>query len=213
MAVVGQYDSSHILYSRKPQAVIDTAGNIIVPFGKFDYIYGYHDGYARVSIDTNGTDGVIDPTGRLLKRKTATNSWNITGEFHEGRAKIYYHYGPENSYEGFINLKGDTILSDAKYTQLHDFSCGRAIAITRNGNVFVLDRNGKEVGNRSFDHVQDKFIKKYAIAVTNNRCGIIDTNARYVVPPKYNLIWFPDSSVEYFFFNLPMILGGRFLSP
>jgi hypothetical protein len=204
VGVIGQYDSSRIYYSRRPQAVIDTACNFIVPFGKFDNILPFHDGYARVSIDLdNNVDGVIDSTGRLLKRRTATNTWNITGEFHENRAKIYYYYGPEYSYEGFIDLAGDTILSDAKYVQLHDFSCGRAIALTRDGKYFVLDRNGKKVGNRSFNHVNDKFVNNYAIASTDKHCGIIDTNARYVVPPKYNMISFPDSSVDYFFFSVP----------
>jgi hypothetical protein len=154
-----------------------------------------------VTIDwKNNIHGVIDTTGQLLKKKTAINSWNITGEFHEGIARFSYSFGPY-SYDGFINIQGDTILDDSNYKAIYDFSCGRAIAIDKEGNFFVLDRHGKKVINQSFDFIPTMFFKNYTIAVINDRWGIIDTNARFIVPPLYDQISFPDSTVDYFFFG------------
>jgi hypothetical protein len=203
LAVISSYDPSKNEYIQMPQAVIDTACNFIVPFGKFEYVGDFHDGYASVTVDfENDVHGVIDVTGRLLKKKTPINSWNISGSFYEGISK-FYHYDWPNSYEGFIDLKGDTILDDPNYRGVNDFSCGRATAIDHNDNWFVLDRHGKKVGNQSFEYIQEKFFKNYAIVKTSTGYGIIDTNARFIIQPQYKFIRFPDSTVEYFFFSIP----------
>jgi hypothetical protein len=202
VGVIGQYDSSRIYYSRQPQAVIDTTGNFIVPFGKFDYIHDYHGGYANVSIDTNGTDGVIDVTGRLLKGITTINNWDPINPLPGGYSIINQRTAGDQGYEGLINIHGDTILNDPNYRGVTGFSCGRIIVIDHSSHYFILDRHGKRISDQPFEYI-DKFIKNYAIVKTTMGYGIIDTNARFVIQPQYEVIRFPDSTVDYFFFGVP----------
>lgn len=95
-------------------AVIDSTGNFVVPFGKYNYIDGYDNGYARVKLgkNTNGlreTDalwGIIDENGKEVLKPiyknigifydktllyTRVESENGIFEFHlsEGELKYY----------------------------------------------------------------------------------------------------------------------------
>lgn len=202
VAVVSTKDTSKYNFSVPPHAVIDTAGNFIVPFGKFDYIYGYHHGYANVTIDTNGTDGVIDVTGKLLKGITTINDWDPVDPLPDGNSIFYNQTASDLRYEGLIDINGDTILNDPNYKGVTGYSCGRIIVIDNSQHYFILDRHGKRITNQSFEYI-DKFVKNYAVVKTTMGYGIIDTNARFIIQPQYESIRFPDSTVDYFFFGVP----------
>lgn len=68
--------------------VIDLNGNIIVPFGKYDYIDGFDKGFARVivrkqtngQIGPNGKWGVIDEQGKEVLPAEYDNIWNFYGK-------------------------------------------------------------------------------------------------------------------------------------
>jgi hypothetical protein len=67
--------------------VIDTEGNIIVPFGKYDWIDGFDNGLARVKIGkiTNGKAdndnkwGIINEAGKEVLPVEYDNIWNFLG--------------------------------------------------------------------------------------------------------------------------------------
>lgn len=152
----------------KSKGVIDTAYNLIVPFGIYEDILNFKNGYAKVTIDgANSIHGVIDVTGKLAIK---------------------------------INLS-DTTFIDPNYRNTTNLSCGRTTALDNNEKYYVLDQHGKMVGNKSFLYVSE-FFKNHATVSTDAGWGIIDTNARFIIQPQYDDIFFPDSVVDYFFFRI-----------
>lgn len=85
----------------------DTAGNVIVPFGKYDWIDGFDQGLARVKIGkrTNGIKnngnkwGIINENGEEVLPVEYDDIWNFLGKnrfstrvIKEGKASnIYFH--------------------------------------------------------------------------------------------------------------------------
>lgn len=72
----------------KGYAVIDYSGNIIVPFGKYDYIDGFDSGLARIKagrtsnglINSDSLWGIIDENGNENLKLEYTNIWNFYGK-------------------------------------------------------------------------------------------------------------------------------------
>ena len=72
----------------KGYAVIDSKGNIIVPFGKYDYIDGYDSGLARIKagrasnglINSDSLWGIIDENGNENLKLEYANIWNFYGK-------------------------------------------------------------------------------------------------------------------------------------
>jgi hypothetical protein len=65
----------------------------------------------------------------------------------------------------------------------------------------VIDRNGKRVGNQSYEYIHE-FCNNYAIIKTDSGYGIIDTNARIIIQPQYAQLAFTNTTAGYFFFAL-----------
>lgn len=65
-----EYETYTVRSLQKGYAVYGFEGEVIVPFGKYDYIDGFDDGYARVKVGSNGAShhegdkwGIIDENG------------------------------------------------------------------------------------------------------------------------------------------------------
>lgn len=80
------YSNCYTLHSRtKGYSVIDFQGNVIIPFGKYNYIDGFDTGLARVKIGstTNGLSnsdslwGIIDEGGNENLEPIYANIWNF----------------------------------------------------------------------------------------------------------------------------------------
>jgi hypothetical protein len=203
VSVITKYDSDQNPYKPYRQAVIDTACNIIIPFGKYAHIFEFYNGFADVTFDTiNYTRGVIDATGKLVKKAQMVGYGPINNPF----PFRYYTFEQSTAdgklYEGLINAKGDTVLNNPQYSSVSNFSCNRIIVKDHNWNYFVLDQHAKRLTNQPFQDVKP-FFKNYAIVKTGDRFGIIDTNARFIIQPRYTDISFPDSTADYFYFGLP----------
>lgn len=198
-------------------AVIDSSGNFIVPFGKFETIKQFVDGYAMVSFrkskrQEESSEGVIDTKGNLIFNRQPQNHSFIFRNFHDGYAKISLYkywipeeenvsYSAENAYGGFINMKGEVVLNDTNYEDVEDFSCGRAFVSTNEGYI-LLDRNFQRVGNEVFDDVLNNgFCDGYAIVETEDGYGIIDTTGRFVVNPQFENIHPLGVVGKYFFYS------------
>jgi hypothetical protein len=203
VAVITKYDSDLYAYNPYRQAVIDTACNVIVSPEKYAYIYDFHNGFADVTFDTiNRTQGVIDFTGKLVKKEPSNYNWDITNPFPDGYYTIPRSTSSAKLYEAFINAAGETILNDSGYRTVSSFSCNRIVVKDHNDNYFVLDQHAKRLNNQPFEDVR-KFFKNYAIVKTGDCFGIIDTNARFIIQPQYTDICFPDSTADYFYFGVP----------
>ncbi|MCX6324647.1 MAG: WG repeat-containing protein, partial [Sphingobacteriales bacterium] len=198
--------------------VIDTTGKFIVPFGKYETIKPFFEGFSSVEINDKrnkdgSTDGVIDTKGNLLFKRPYKNNSYVDGNFYDGFAKVslYKYWIPEKngvistsdkSYEGFINLKGEVIFNDTNYRYVNDFANGRAF-IKENGKDYVLvDKNFKRVGNKEFQDIPAETFKNgYAIVETDDGFGIIDTLGNLVTKPDYGEIDRVGIVDGYFFFS------------
>jgi hypothetical protein len=182
-------------------AVIDMLGRFIVKPGKYSEIKPFSEGYAVVVIkgksgEDDDYEGVIDTKGNLLFTRNVENSW-LDGEFHEGLVRVNLYdknpprekgisYSSGNSYEGFINPRGEVVLDTPAYKYVKDFSGGRAFVENRKKEYILIDRNFRPVSSQTFFGVESgTFVNGYAIVETEEGTGIIDTMGRFVVPPKY----------------------------
>jgi hypothetical protein len=200
-------------------AVIDSSGNFIFEFGKYEQINDFIEGYARVEIkdQTNkdgNIDGVIDTKGNLLFQRPYKNNSYIFSDFYNGLAVInlYKYWIPEEkdvilssekSYQGFINLKAEIVLNDTLNKYLTNFSNERTFIEDKEGNYRIFDTKLQQVGNNSFERVQNHvFINGFAIVEKDDSWGIIDVNGKYVVEPKYENIHDIGIVDNYFFYGI-----------
>lgn len=213
LAVITKYDSVNLYYNPYGQAVIDTACNFIIPSGKYARIDGFYNGFADVTLDTiNSTQGVIDVTGKLVKKDPSIGYWDITNPLPYGHYTFQQSTSAGQLYEGLTNATSDTILNNPNYSGVLSFSCNRIIVRDHNLNYFILDQHAKRITNQPFEDVR-MFFKNYAIVKTCDCFGIIDTNARFIIQPQYTDIRFPDSTADYFYFGVPdvkKIYGSKY---
>jgi hypothetical protein len=226
-AVVNEYVSPDSKTKKIRTAVIDVNGEFIVPFGKYETIEPFVDGFAVVKGDESenddeGMEGVIDTLGNLLFKRMRKNNSYIEGDFYDGLAKVnlYKYWIPEEkgilrtsqkNYEGFINLKGEVVLNDTNYIYVNEFSCGRAFVKKKNGDYILIDRNFKQIGNTYYSGIlNEKFQNGYAIVETQGGYGIIDTMANFVAQPQYDDIDQVGILNGYFFFFTDYIDSLRY---
>jgi hypothetical protein len=208
VAMVRQYNSPKKKHVFEREAVIDTNGNFVVPFDKYVSIKPFSEGYALVEIDDHRkkgyTDGAIDTKGNLLFKRPYDGSI-IDEAFHDGYVKaiLYKKEGDnsEKSYGGFINLKGELAFSDTNFSNVTDFSNGRAFIRLENYDHLLIDRNFKQVGKDAFRITTETFTNGYAVAKTNDGTGIIDTLGNFVISPQYKKIDLTGIANGYFYFT------------
>jgi hypothetical protein len=218
VSIVYEYIKPIQKQKTKRVAVIDSTGKFIVPFGKYETIKPFLEGYASVKINNKqtkdgSTDGVIDTRGNLLFKRPYKNNSYVDGDFHDGYAKVslYKYWIPEKkgitsisekNYEGFINLKGEVVFNDTNYRYVKDFSNGRAFIKEDNKDYILIDRYFKRVGNKEFQDIPGEAFKNgYAIVETGDGFGIIDTLGNFVTKSDFDEIDRVGIIDGYFFFS------------
>jgi hypothetical protein len=218
VSIVYEYIKPIQKQKTKRVAVIDSTGKFIVPFGKYEIIKPFLEGYASVKINNKqtkdgSTDGVIDTRGNLLFKRPYKNNSYVDGDFHDGYAKVslYKYWIPEKkgitstsekNYEGFINLKGEVVFNDTNYRYVKDFSNGRAFIKEDNKDYILIDRYFKRVGNKEFQDIPGEAFKNgYAIVETGDGFGIIDTLGNFVTKSDFDEIDRVGIIDGYFFFS------------
>ena len=91
VAAVGNWNILTAQNKERKYGVIDMDGNIIVPFGKYDYIDGFDKGFARVKIgkQTNGQIGshckwgIINEHGEEVLPAEYDDIWNFYGKSYD----------------------------------------------------------------------------------------------------------------------------------
>lgn len=142
--------------------VIDKAGNVVVPFGKYKWIKSFSEGRAVV-VDSNspyiGHTGAIDKTGQVV----VPCKYSSLEGFHEGWsvATNYKDGSTEVTECGYVSRNGEEMLF-GKYDWITGFHDGMAA-------VAVKD---KEKGQQEDGYNHYKW-------------GFIDTMGREVIPCQY----------------------------
>ncbi|MES2764758.1 MAG: WG repeat-containing protein [Bacteroidota bacterium] len=201
--------------------IIDTLGQFIVPFGKYENIYDFENGYFRVDIPAESWDtedgstkqtGFIDKQGKLLFAKSHKNHTWIEGNLHSGLAKInlYKYWIPEEkgvlststkNYSGFINTTGEIVIDDTNYTYAEEFSDNRAFVRNEKYERFIIDTKGKRISDNVYSYVLgERFNNGVAFVKKNGKYGLIDTNENFIIQPRFEGIDERGMTGDYFYF-------------
>ncbi len=144
----------------------------------------------------------------MLFFKANNNASDITGGFHcsLARTRVFKHDAQKNftgEYEGFTNLKGQIAVNDSSYKRVYDFSCNRAFVRKTDETYMIIDTQGKVVAQHAFDQIMNepRFYDGLAFVSVKDKWGVIDTNANFVIPPTFDVIYTLGMVEDYFFFG------------
>lgn len=119
------------VYSEGRGGYVDPSGNLVIPY-QYDYVSGFHEGYAVVSLD--GERGVIDEKGTLLFTRE-----ELLNDFSDGRALAVDKQGRY----GFLDASGAAAVPFL-YENARDFSEGLA-AVCLDGKWGYIDTQGNVI--------------------------------------------------------------------
>lgn len=213
-------DSEQEIESNYEVGVIDSIGNFVIPYGQYKTINDFVNGYFRVEIpaqsgdtldDFSGKTGFIDKAGNLVMAKEHNNNSWITGDIHCGHATMNLYkywiqeekgvYSSYNSYEGFINLKGEIVVKDTNYINVMNFSDNRAFVKTKERDFLIINTKGELISKDTFSGlIGEGFKNGFAFVEENGKYGMIDTNANFIIKPQFEGIDEMGIFEEYFFF-------------
>jgi hypothetical protein len=188
--------------------IIDTAGNMLVPFGKFEAIRDVGEGYYVVRQDKRDRQLIINHRGEVqyVIKKGENDEYDATMSNGTFRLYRYRKNGDVNSgtYNIYITPQGKTIYVNEKTDVAQDFSENLAFWSDEARNYHLINRIGKIVG----DYNDAKPFKNgMALVNKNGNWGVIDTTGNFILPPKFHevhdngitsgFIFFQDSTFEY----------------
>lgn len=210
-------DKEKGIEQRYELGLVDSMGNVVVPFGSYSEIQAFESGGYEVDglLDEKGEhkEGILDAQGQLLfLADFGKNRW-IDGGLCCGRVKVNLYkergwkeypkgYSTKYAYEGYANAKGEICISDTTYDEVYDFAYNRAFVRLDYRKFIVIDTSGERLNAEMFSEViNEKFINGRAFVRQNGLIGILDTNARFIVEPQFDEI--DDSGIfdDYFFFT------------
>lgn len=198
-----RYDLSAPEAEQLQAGLFNRSGDLVVPFGQFEQIAPFKNGYARVvarrgkASQQRRLPGVINRAGEvqfLLKDKLVDL---LDGErmYQEGLAEIAIYtvdrdtVAPEQqselyAYRGVIDPEGKIIFSHPRVRDITPFSQGRAFAKTSDHDWVLIDRRGQRIGRDHYQSVpMDGFADGTAVVRTENGLSLIDTEGQALLPP------------------------------
>lgn len=169
-----------LVYSGGLCGYIDTKGNYVI-----NPVYSdattFNEGIAW-AVKKEGAPTAINKKGEILfVMKEADRVYS----FSEGlaRYRIVSPYN-ENSYlYGFVNKKGETVISPT-YSDAGDFVEGVAVVANENGEYGYINKNGELTINYQFKRAES-FHNGKAIVYNGSACGTIDKKGKYVINPQF----------------------------
>jgi hypothetical protein len=200
--------------------VIDILGNFIIPYGKYESIEDFENGYFKVVIPAEPWDtiqgytaqtGIIDNTGKLIVSRNHGDAIEISGNFHCGLAKISFIKKSQglnggtiyiSKHMGFINTTGEIVINDSNFRYVSDFSEDRAFAGYGDRKYYLINTEGKILSDKKFTQYGYRGFKNgIAFVSVDDKWGIIDKHGSFIVEPKYNYINEEDIIGDQFFYN------------
>lgn len=156
--------------------VIDTLGHFIIPYGKYEEIADFENGFFKIEIPAEPWDtiegytsqtGFIDRTGKLVVAKDLKKAIN-----------------------------------DTTYETVEDFANNRAFVQNKNGQYFIINTQGKRISNDMYSNILgERFNNGYAFVEKDGLYGMIDTNAHFVIKPQFEGIDESGLHDGYFFYH------------
>lgn len=164
--------------------LIDENGNSLIDFGKYYAIFNYTNSQISAAIANKEGSFTVHYFDENLNIVASIKSSYVGRPHHgfsEGLRAIRIAAPPlnssENDYQGFINLKGDTIINNEEYIFVEPFSNGVSIASSRNRDRFLINSSGEKLSNKIyFNFLQPTSINNRLFAESNNSWDIINSN-------------------------------------
>jgi hypothetical protein len=202
-------DSTEIIIYEK--GVIDTLGNWIVKYGKYEDIGQFANNYAHVTLipelqeEYKGRQGLIDKTGKY-RFTVPSKKWRFdynNDNFYQDIAVVsIYAVDPDTvevwsskkryDYKGAINSNGEIILSNADWDEITPFTFNRAFSKNTNGEWFLIDTKGKPLISQPFKEILYEtydsrpdllFQDGIAFVKTEKGWAAIDTTGEFTLKP------------------------------
>ena len=192
--------------------VINPDGDFIIPFGRYQYISEFRNGFAKVKLDVErqkgyyDREGIVDSNGDL-RFKIPARKWRFdygNENFSEGLATVdIYFVDPNtikvwsskdrNSYKGVINYDGKVVFSNKDWDEISPFKHGRAFIQDINKNWYLIDKTGEILNEQPYQNILYKvhngnpeylFQNGIQFVETDKGWGVIDTTGKFVIEPK-----------------------------
>lgn len=97
----------------------------------------------------------------------------------------------KNKRRAYINLNSAELITPLEYEKAWTFSCNRGVMV-KNDTIFIFRRDGSLINPDGFKYKgQYELIfhhDKLVVNVDNDKCGLIDTTAQWVLQPNYSKI-------------------------
>ena len=97
----------------------------------------------------------------------------------------------KNNRRAYINLNTAEILTPLIYEKAWEFSCDRGIMV-KSDTIYIFRRDGSIVNPQGFKSQKQYEMlfhnDKLVVNVDNDKVGLIDTAAQWVLPPLYSMI-------------------------
>lgn len=172
-----------ILMQNEKAGVVDTAGNWVVPIGKYSSITNFSDGMALA--EYNGDERVfINTKGVEMKSKS---DYYFSDEFKGGFARIEYLKG--KYIFGFIDKKGRAFPLKKNYEEVWGFSEGLCMVRNEDGKYGFIDTTGAEVIPVTLEYDGlDKFSDGMCRVKKSGLYGFIDRAGKEIIAPQYEEI-------------------------
>ncbi len=222
---------SHLFYVKNIRkneeeevGLMDSLGRFVVPFGKFQQIGLFNEGFAKVVTSPkkgdrtgeSGQTGFINADGNILfLRQDNLKEGCIFGDMYNGVAEIKFYkywipeeegieYSSEKEYEGFVNINGSVVFKDTSITRVTNFSNGRAFIMDKSLEFYLIDQNFQKVTAQKFEDVTTGFDKGFAFVKVSgyDDYGLIDTSGNFVFQPQFRITHNSGILGDYFFFGI-----------
>lgn len=184
-------------------SVINEAGEKLVPYGKFEEINYYSDGYFVVTFPEKkggnvSLDGYMNRQGAVVYTLPKNQvSW-IEGGVHNGIARVKLPSGRKKKrsddqsdkyYDAYITPAGIPVYMNKEVRDGKDFCEGFAFFENDDHKLSLINRLGEVIArDRFLDVVGGSFDRGRAVVRTDEGWGVIDTTARFIVPPMFEKI-------------------------
>ncbi|MBL7825418.1 MAG: WG repeat-containing protein [Saprospiraceae bacterium] len=185
------------------------SGKMIVPFGKYESISEFHEGFAEVSfLDTtvdedswdNRKHGFINRRGELVT-SLGKGMRVFDNTYSEGLIAVYTRFDSNSinsdKYITWMDTSGKTVFVKKDDEEGTEFRNGRSFAGAIR-NWYLMDKNGKQLSNNRFEWFADNDFSKNRVIVAEHdtskrftfhpKWGVIDSMGKYLIRPQYDQV-------------------------
>ena len=179
-------------------SVINEHGEMLVPYGKYEQIENYSDGFFEVSWRDKkdpevSLDGYMNSKGEVVCTFPENRiSWS-SGAVHNGIARITLaekvgKKRSEEHFDSYITPYGNTVYSNKAYPKGTDFKENFAFVTNTDNRISMINRHGVIIAENKFRDVAGGFRNGMALVKTKDGWGVIDTTATFILTPRFKAI-------------------------